>query len=224
MGIQHSTTRRGKRQRREVVLRLRALLAGALALGIGGSVTLAAWTDSDYATGTFGASVFVTESNVTKPYSAAGTWSTNDTAPGGALVFTATAMSPGTVAYAPFAIRTKANSVAGEVVLGIPAVTSSGTGTSDLGAALRYRVVRSATCDASAFTGTPAFVVGSDGAKPFTQGQAAGVVNPLAAATASLPGAPTQFCFEVTLPVGANNALQGQTATATWQFTAASSS
>lgn len=193
-------------------------------MGIGGSVTLAAWTDSDYATGTFGASVFVTESNVTKPYSAAGTWSTNDVAPGGALVFTATAMSPGTVAYAPFAIRTKAASVAGEVVLGIPSVTSSGTGNADLGAALRYRVVRSATCDASAFTGSPTFVVGSDGAKPFTQGQAAGVVNPLAAATATLPGTPTQFCFEVTLPAGANNALQGQTATATWQFTASSSS
>lgn len=204
--------------------RLRALLAGALALGIGGSVTLAAWTDSDFATGTFGASVFVTESNVTKPYSASGTWSTNDVAPGGALVFTATAMSPGTVVYAPFAIRGKAASVAGEVVLGVPSVTSSGTGSADLGAALRYRVVRSASCDASAFTGTPAFVVGSDGAKPFTQGQAAGVVNPLAAATATLPGAPTQFCFEVTLPAGANSALQGQTATATWQFTATSSS
>ncbi|MGP0222423.1 MULTISPECIES: SipW-dependent-type signal peptide-containing protein [unclassified Paenarthrobacter] len=204
-------------------LRLRAVLAGALALGLGGSVTLASWTDSDFAGGTFGASVFVTESNASKPYNASGTWSANDAAPGAALVFNATAMSPGSVAYAPLAIRTRAGSVGGEVVLGAPTVTSSGTGTADLGAALRYRVVRSAACDATAFTGTPVFVVGSDGAKPFTQGQAAGVVNPLQAATATLPGAPTQFCFEVTLPLGANNALQGQTATATWQFTATSS-
>ncbi|MFJ5955965.1 SipW-dependent-type signal peptide-containing protein [Paenarthrobacter sp. NPDC092416] len=207
-----------------VFLRIRALLAGALALGLGGSVTLASWTDSDFAGGSFGTSVFQTESNVTKPYDALGTWSPNDVSPGATLVFNATAMSPGTIVYAPFAIRTKATSVAGEVVLEIPVVTSSGTGTGDLGAALRYRVVRSATCQASSFTGTPDFVVGSDGVKPFTQGQAAGVVNSLAAATATLPGTPTQFCFEVSLPVGSDNALQGTTATATWQFTATSSS
>lgn len=201
---------------------MRALLAGALVLGLGSSVTLASWTDSDFASGAFGASFFQTESNVTKPYDALGTWNANDVSPGASLVFNAAAMSPGTVVYAPFAIRTMATSVAGEVVLGVPAVTSSGTGNADLGAALRYRVVRSATCQASSFTGSPAFVVGSDGAKPFTSGQADGVVNPLQAASATLPGAPTQFCFEVTLPEGANNALQGQTATATWQFTATS--
>lgn len=216
--------RRAKTKRGVVFLRMRALLAGALALGLGGSVTLASWTDSDFAGGSFGTSVFQTESNVTKPYDAQGTWSTNDVSPGATLVFDATVMSPGTVFYAPFAIRTKVNSVAGEVVLGIPVVTSSGTGVTDLGAALRYRVVRSATCQASSFTGSPNFVVGSDGVKPLTVGQAVGVVNPLAAATATLPGAATQFCFEVSLPAGANNALQGQTATATWQFTATSSS
>jgi predicted ribosomally synthesized peptide with SipW-like signal peptide len=216
--------RRAKSKHGVVFLRVRALLAGALALGLGGSVTLASWTDSDFASGSFGASVFQTESNVTKPYDSLGTWSTNDVSPGATLVFNATAMSPGTAFYAPFAIRTKAMSVAGTVVLGIPVVTSSGTGVADLGAALRYRVVRSATCQASAFTGSPDFVVGSDGVKPLTAGQDAGVVNALAAATATLPGAETQFCFEVSLPAGANNALQGQTATATWQFTATSSS
>ncbi|MFK0040262.1 SipW-dependent-type signal peptide-containing protein [Paenarthrobacter sp. NPDC090517] len=215
--------RRAKTRRGVAFLRVRALLAGALALGLGGSVTLASWTDSNFASGSFGASVFQTESNVTKPYDALGTWSTNDVSPGATLVFNATAMSPGTVFYAPFAIRTKVNSVAGEVVLGIPLVASTGTGTADLGAALRYRVIRSATCQASSFTGSPDFVVGSDGVKPLTVGQAAGVVNSLAAAT-TLPGAATQFCFEVSLPAGANNALQGQTATATWQFTATSSS
>lgn len=201
--------------------RVRAVLAGALVLGLGSSVTLASWTDSDLATGSFGASYFQTESNVTKPYNALGAWSGADAIPD-TLVFEAGAMSPGTVVYAPIAIRTKATSVAGEVVLGIPSVTSSGTGTADLGAALRYRVVRSATCGASSFTGSPVFVVGSDGAKPLATGQPAGVVNPLAGGSATLPGEPTQFCFEVSLPLGASNALQGQTATATWQFTATS--
>jgi predicted ribosomally synthesized peptide with SipW-like signal peptide len=210
--------------RKAAALRVRALLAGALVLGLGSSATLASWTDSDFATGSFGTSVFQTESNVTKPYNALGTWSSNDIAPGAALVFNAASMSPGSTVYAPFAIRTTAGSVAGEVVLGPPSVASSGIGEADLGAALRYRVILSATCEASSFTGPPAFVVGADGAKPLTSGQPAGVVNPLQAAAATLPGPPTRFCFEVSLPVGASNALQGQTATATWQFTAASSS
>lgn len=209
--------------RRAAALRLRAVLAGALVLGVGGSVTLASWTDTDNAAGSFGASVFRTESNSTKPYDALGAWSANDTPPGAALVFNAGSMSPGTVVYAPFAIRTTAGSVAGEVVLGAPSVTSSGTGDADLGAALRYRVIRSTTCDASSFLASPPFVVGGAGAEPFTAGQAAGVVNSLQAASAALPGEPTRFCFEVTLPAGASNALQGQTATATWQFTATSS-
>lgn len=213
-----------KAGRRAVAPRLRAVLAGALVLGVGGSVTLASWTDSDHATGSFGASVFQTESNASKPYDALGAWSGNDAPPGAALVFNAGAMSPGTVAYAPFAIRTKAGSVAGEVVFGAPSVASSGTGDAELGAALRYRVIRSATCEASSFTGSSAFVVGAGGAEPLTVGQSTGVVNPVQAASATLPGEPTQFCFEVTLPAGASNALQGQTATATWQFMATSGS
>lgn len=184
-------------------------------------MTLASWTDSESATGSFGASYFQTESNVTKPFNVSGAWTSSEGSPA-ALVFQAGAMSPGTVVYAPIAVRTKATSVPGEVVLGVPVLTSSGTGDADLGAALRYRVVRSATCGASSFTGSPAFVVGSDGVKPLSVGQAVGVVNPLAGGTAALPGAPTQFCFEVSLPLGASNALQGQTATATWQFTATS--
>ncbi|WP_408605753.1 SipW-dependent-type signal peptide-containing protein [Leucobacter salsicius] len=31
--------------------RVRAVLAGALVLGVGGSLTLAAWTDTEYAAG-----------------------------------------------------------------------------------------------------------------------------------------------------------------------------
>ena len=53
-------------ERGTALLRVRALLAGALVLGLGGSVTLASWTDTEYAAGSFGASSFQTESNVTK--------------------------------------------------------------------------------------------------------------------------------------------------------------
>ena len=49
------------------------------------------------------------------------------------------------------------------------------------------------------------------------------MINALAAATSAAPGAATGFCFEVTLPAGASNTLQGKTATATWQFVTTSS-
>ncbi|WP_405474452.1 SipW-dependent-type signal peptide-containing protein [Paenarthrobacter ilicis] len=88
--------RRAANHRGATLLRLRAVLAGALVLGVGSSVTLAAWTDSDHATGSFGTSVFATESTAAKPYVASGPWAANDTVPGATLLFQATGMSPGT--------------------------------------------------------------------------------------------------------------------------------
>ncbi|GIJ27312.1 hypothetical protein Vqi01_24740 [Micromonospora qiuiae] len=42
--------------------RTRAVLAGALVLGMGTTSTLAAWSDGEYGTGSFTASTFGTES------------------------------------------------------------------------------------------------------------------------------------------------------------------
>jgi hypothetical protein len=126
------------------------------------------------------------------------------------------------VVYFNVLIRTKANSIAGTAVLN--AGTLSGTDSATLGANLVYRVVSTTgTCAAAAFTGSPAYVVGAAATfRALTVGQESGVTNTLAAATAS-PGAATGFCFEVTLPAGSANSLQGKTATATWQFVATSS-
>ncbi|MTK03415.1 hypothetical protein FF096_15465 [Micromonospora sp. CP22] len=44
------------------LLRTRAVLAAALVLGVDTTSTLAAWTDSEYGTGSFTARVFGTES------------------------------------------------------------------------------------------------------------------------------------------------------------------
>lgn len=187
-------------------------------LGAGATVTLASWNDSEYATGSFTTSVFDTESDVQ-----GGGYADNSTAPGPTVTFSGAGFSPGVSEYFPVLIRTKVNSVAGTVVL--DAATLSGTDAATLGAALVYRVVlTTGTCDATAFTGSPVFIVGAATTyRALTVGQETGVTNTLAAATATLPGAPTGFCFEVTLPSNAANSLQGKTATATWQFVATSS-
>ena len=57
MSRHRSTGERGRRARI-----WRALLAGGLVLGVGATATLAAWNDSEVATGSFAASVFDTES------------------------------------------------------------------------------------------------------------------------------------------------------------------
>lgn len=207
-------------RRRRISLRLRAVLAGGLVLGVGATVTVASWNDSEYAKGSFTTSVFDTESNVQS-----GGYADNSTAPGPTVTFTGAGFSPGVSEYFNDLIRTKVNSTAGTAVL--EAATLGGTDAATLGAALVYRVVRTTgTCDAAAFTvsHSPVFVVGAAATfRALTVGQETGVTNTLAAATATLPGAPTGFCFEVTLPANADNSLQGKTATATWQFVATSS-
>ncbi|MEJ7649283.1 MAG: SipW-dependent-type signal peptide-containing protein [Nakamurella sp.] len=45
-------------RRRDRRRKFRAVLAAGLVLGVGGAVTLAAWNDSEYATGTFTAGTF----------------------------------------------------------------------------------------------------------------------------------------------------------------------
>jgi predicted ribosomally synthesized peptide with SipW-like signal peptide len=189
------------------------VLAGGLVLGVGATVTLASWNDSEYAKGSFTTSVFDTESNVQS-----GGYADNSTAPGPTVTFTGAGFSPGVSEYFNDLIRTKVNSTAGTAVL--EAATLGGTDAATLGAALVYRVVgTTGTCNAAAFTGSPVFVVGAAATfRALTVGQETGVTNTLAAATGSAPGGPTGFCFEVTLPAGAANSLQGKAATATWQF------
>lgn len=208
---------RPSRSRSVRALRLRAVLASGLVLGAGAAVTLAAWTDREYTTGSFQTSVFNTESSVN-----GGAYADNATAPG-ASVTIAGPFAPGVSSYFSVSLRTTANSVAGTASLN--GATLGGTDAATLGAALVYRVVRTtATCNATAFTGSPVFVVGAAATtRALTAGQETGVVNALAAATSSAPGAATGFCFEVTLPAGASNTLQGKTATATWQFVTTSS-
>jgi len=216
--MKHATERR----RRLPLLRVRALLAGGLVLGVGAAVTSAAWNDAEFATATITTSSFNTESSVGgTAYTA---YTDNVASPGTTVTLPVGAFSPGVTGYLPVLIRTKATSIAGTVALNGAVFT--GTDAASLSTAFVYRVVRTtATCDATAFTGTPTWVVGTataSAAPALTVGQNGGVSNVLAAGAPAAPGAVTGFCFEVTLPSSAASALQGKTASATWQFVATS--
>ncbi|GAA5203499.1 hypothetical protein [Microbacterium jejuense] len=209
-------TRRDHR-RRVRLRRLRVLLAAGLVLGAGTIATLAAWTGTENATGSFGASIFATESQS----QGSPTYAGHPTAPGATLTFNATAMSPGTSFYAWVNIRTTAASTVGGTVM-LTAATPSG----GLAPALQYRAVRltgpspGAVCDATAFSGSPVFIAGAAG----TYLAVSQVPGTPVASSIGATGAQLGFCVEVRIAPGSADSYQGQTATATWTFTATSAS
>lgn len=193
--------------------RLRAVLAGGLVLGVGAAVTLAAWNDSEYATGSFSASVFNTESSIDRD-----TWAHNTNPP--VATFTAVSgMSPTVSAYSSFNIRTtSATNVAGTVSLtNLARTTTAGS----LTEVLEYRIARLATattaCNATTIAaGT--WVAG--GASSYVAATAA-VPAPVSSALAA-GGGEVRFCIDVRIAAGAANSYQGATGTLTWTFTATS--
>lgn len=199
--------------------KVRAVLAGALVLGVGATMTLASWTDTEFATGSFATSRFDTQSSIDNS-----AWADNTSAPGATITFAGTGMSPDTHRYGYVLIRGKANSVAGTLTFAAPTVTNGGTDvTPFLGAALQYRAVAitSAGCSSTTFsTGTPTYIVGTS--STYASLSAAGSTGvALPAATASA-GAPAGYCFDVYLPAGADTLLQGKSVTVTWNVTATS--
>lgn len=200
-------------------IKVRALLAGALVLGVGATMTVAAWTDTEFATGSFTASKFDTESSIDNSV-----WASNTSAPGATITFAGTGMSPDTHRYGYVLIRTKALSVAGTLTFAAPTITNGGSDvTPFLGAALQYKAISiaAAGCSATTFsTGTPTYIVGTSGAYAVLATAGPTAVT-LPAATAS-PGAAVGYCFDVYLPAGANTLLQGKSVTVTWSVTATS--
>ncbi|RLP76413.1 hypothetical protein D9V32_05975 [Mycetocola tolaasinivorans] len=186
-------------------IRLRALLAGGLVLGVGGSLTLAAWTDPEAVQGTFTSGVFDIQGSTD------GTnFSSHPYASPAALTFTAgaTAMLPGTTVYSAFSLRTTATSVGGNIAINADAAN---TATGTLGPFLTYelrRVTSRANCVAGFGTGSVSLAApGSTLSAPITENLA------LAGA-----GAVVHYCFAITLPSTATNAAQGQTLSARWTF------
>lgn len=193
-----------------------AVLAGGLVLGVGIGVTLAAWNDSEFATGTFTAGSFNLEGSITSAPTGYADHNVDDGDTAASLVFqlpaVASSLSPGDVVYAPFWVRLDSTTTNSATLL--PTGVTAGTGGNE--ANLSYTVTAiaaGATCGAGA-TGT----VVATGSTLSAQTGATSVA--LAEGTpAGTAGAPVQLCFAVTAGAGLT---QGAAATATWEFTATS--
>jgi hypothetical protein len=195
--------------------RLRGLLAAGLLFGVTVSVSAATWVDVENASSTFAASMFSTESNV----GGAG-YAANHAPPGPTVTLASAGFLPGQSRYTSVFIRTMAGSVGGTVLLNGAAL--SGADAADLGAVFVYRVVLTVgACTASSFEGNPTYVVGNATTRAALQVGAAQAVA-MAAGSDTAPGVPVGFCFEVMLPSGASNTLQGKSTTAVWKLTAQS--
>ena len=195
--------------------RVRALLAGGLVLGLGATMTLAAWTDSEYGQGTFTASKFDIVSR-----SGTDAFAQHATTPAAVMRFNATGMSPGVSAFTNFDIQTTPDTtVAGTV--GPPstsAVTASGT----LIPALEYRMIAAptatTTCAAAAFVAGSTYLAG-------TGTSYAAVTTAPATITSELPaaGSTVRYCFEVRIQPNAAGTYGGTSGVVTWAFTGTSS-
>lgn len=175
-------------------------------------MTLASWTDDEVAQGTFSASQFALQSSLNNS-----TWTDHTVAAPAAMTFAGTGMSPSAVRYASIGIRTTTGSVPGTISLGggVPTVTT------DLTAALKYRVVAKAapTCAGADFTtGTPVFVAGTSAAPvPLTTAGTGPLV------ISGNQAAPVWLCFQVTMDANAANALQSAAASVVrWTVTGTS--
>ena len=214
--------------------KIMAILAGGAVLGLGSTATLAAWTDTEWVfagngnDAGIGTSLFEVEQNVVAPFDPTA-FVQDETNPGQALTFGlgALRLTPGDSVYAPVALRTVANSVAGVLTLE-SAVPAAGVAVVDAADGLwNYLTVRvwvsetAFDCDASTVA-SASIVQIADGAVATSGGTAA---QTLLAASAN-----TQYyCFSITLPepINADAArdmagLQGRTVAPAWEFSAVS--
>ena len=205
-----STATSSTRTRRKVL----AVLAGGLVLGVGAAITLAAWNDSEFATGTFTAGSFNLQGSTT---SATNGFSDHNVTKGdtaASLSFSApfSNLTPGDVVYAPFWVRLD-NTTTNDATL----VASTGAGTGANAANVSYSVYSiapTAACDPTATSGT--LVASGTDLTTFTAGSSVALTK---GATAGTAGTAAQLCFVVTAK---SSLAQGGSATGTWSFTATS--
>ncbi|MFC6354637.1 SipW-dependent-type signal peptide-containing protein [Luethyella okanaganae] len=184
--------------------KFKAVLAGGLALGVGAAITLAAWNDSEFASGTFAAGSFEIEGSTDgttfgdhEPAASAATL---------AFALDANKLAPDEPVYAAFAVQLKAGST------NAASVSIAASSAAPIAGSLNYSLVSTATfgCDAAAFAGGVALV--TDAAT--TTSSAAGIIPLVAVST------PVDLCFRVT----PSTSLPPGTASGSvlWEFTAVS--
>ncbi len=192
-----STGEQGGRRRKAM-----AILAGGLVLGIGAAVTLAAWNDSEFATGVFGSGAFDLEGSVD-----GASFTSDPTAPGKSLSFEldAGSLAPGDVVAVPFAVQLSADSsYAADVSI-------SASGDEPIAAGLTYSVVDTGAFAAECDAETPG--------DPLVTDAAAAASTTADAFSLTSAGAPRNLCIIVT----AGDALpQSAAGAVTWKFVATS--
>lgn len=197
-----STSARGRK--------VRAILAGGLVLGVGAAVTLAAWTDQEWAVGSFGAGSFNIEGSTTGEEASF----TDHESPAGAatLGFEVGAgnLSPGDTVAAPFVLRTDETTTY-DATVALTSAIGEGANAANLTYGIT-QVAGVADCVEGA-TGTAVVPAGTaldsvTGANEFTLAAGDGAA-----------GAPVTLCFQVTAGEGLT---QGDPGTANWEFTATS--
>lgn len=187
--------------------KVRALLAGGLVLGVGAAVTLAAWTDDEWAIGNFGAGTFSIEGS-TDGTAFAEHPTEGDAA---ALEFELAAenLSPQDVVAAPFAMRTTAETTYGATV------SLAGTAaTEEIAPDLTYGIIEVDSAEACAPDATGSAIVPAGTAL----GEIAGASEiSLPAGSEGSAGDAAVLCIQVT---AGDTLAQGDAGTATWEFTA----
>ncbi|MGN7227786.1 SipW-dependent-type signal peptide-containing protein [Dietzia maris] len=202
----------------------KALLAGGVVLGLGGTVTLAAWTDDVWVNSTISSGKF----NVQAAVDVNGTtWAEHNATPGGALTFTvaatAAAMTPGDSVYAPinFRVDPGANSYDAEIRLSSApsGAAVSSTANDALFSNLTVAIYKLAPASCTA-TGTGAATPVVTG--PLSTTYTASPFFTLSK-TASPDTTPQALCFKITLNAGAPAAVKGGTTSQlVWKFDAKS--
>ena len=190
--------------------KFKAILAGGIVLGVGAAVTLAAWTDDEWAEGVFGAGSFNVQGSTN------GTDFTDHESEGGAAALTfdlngGDNMSPGDTVAAPFVLR-----LDGPTTYDATVALTSAAGGGDNAAALTYEIVQVASAGECSATATGTSVVPAGTALDSTTGAAD---FDLSAGAGTATGDPVSLCFKVT---AGDSLEQGQNTTAQWQFTATS--
>lgn len=208
-------SRRQLRQRRQLRgRRIKALLAGGLVFGVGATATVAAWTDSETADGSFNAGTFDIELSID------GEWtSTNE------MTFDTAPMFPGSKVYAPVFVRTSPDTTIG----GDLTVKGNGIGSPNAMAnALVYRAVTRTltpeavggfTCGAGDFTASATYAFGGASG---TVGLKSPITSGNEPTLEAVGGSIQAYCFEVSLPSDASSDAQGLAASHTWTFDAES--
>ncbi len=188
--------------------RTRAVLAGGVVLGLGATATLAAYSDSEWASGTFTAAAVTAEVLEFEGSKDGGSFGSDVTLQS---TVDLTKMAANTTYYAPLYLRTTdATTVDAEIAIPAPVVT----GNSAMADSVSVKLINAtnAVCDA----GTLGPVVG--GGATFGATTTTAPIR-IEAGPADKASATTLLCFQFTLgsrPEG-NSPL---TATATWTVTA----